>query len=158
MIYGMGVEDQLASNHDRYLVFKNMEQLEAYAVEIHLELVRDQKLAVYDFEYVTRFSDSSYQSRFNAAELMDCWNLFDDLDKFEISSRLLYIEYSNEIRYLHERLLFETDVFSDGDFMHQEWPIEDHNKLRKVMKPGLANYKNVIKFEEGLFWENSNSI
>ena len=153
MIYSMGDSDQLVSKGKRYLIFDSRDSLESYSSS-HLKLkIQSENTYFYKLDYIEKFvtsenmkewNSSENMKKWNSSEIYNCWNLFDDLEDFDLPSYREYFEYSNQSRNLHQKLLFEIDVFCKGDGVPQEWLPNESQRLKIIMRHGMTNIKYII--------------
>jgi len=144
MIYAMGDTDHIVSKNDKFLVFETLADLESHALQNSLSNFHEGYEAVYEMEYVKKFVTSPIKSAMNFSMLMDCWNLFDDLTEFESETGREFRVISSQARRIYEMLLFEADIFGDGDIKAQCWSPDILLELKAVMTLGLAHFDRII--------------
>lgn len=149
MIYSMGDEDFLAFDKQHYLVFNHIDELISYAQKQNIAIEHSEGITVYDFDHLRKFLSDDPKAPENPDELMECWNLFDDMNNFDSLAWRKFSALSQQNRVLHEKLLFGSKVF--GEHKAQKWDINELSSLRDILEIGFFHYKiatNILKNSE----------
>jgi len=122
----------------RSLIFSSLDQLDCYAKNESITIDKKEGVDEYDLDYVLEFSSDTFSSEKNSEDLLNCWNLFDDLGNFDLTTGRAYKVISEKNRDLHEKLLFGTKLF--GEQKMQVWDEIEIEKLKSVLKHGLLHF------------------
>lgn len=134
-IYCSGRKDYVFSRNGGFVVFSALNDLIRFSQENDLDPMHVDSLIFYDFDYIDLFSNGE-NILVRAEALMNAWNLMDDA----VESLGLDCEFksiSDENRHLHQKLLFETDVFGEGSGKKQCWDAEEISTIKNIMREGL---------------------
>lgn len=105
--------------------------------------LRKDNLAVYDFLYIDMFSEND--AILHPREMMDAWNLFDDICESLQISNGLFKKLSDNNRSLHQKLVFQSDVFSECTRPIHGWEANTFSTLKELMSEGLKLFYSVNK-------------
>ncbi len=149
LIYCSGDIDYVAAEEDGLVGFASLDSLVSFSKANGLTPLYTDQCDEYNLIEIGKFlSDSSVLYEMQE-ELMNFWNLLDDIGERNSDKWSEFSLLSESIRHLHQRLLFESDVLSTGDSKKYEWSDDEISTLQKLFDSGLNLFdKSIIEFNE----------
>ncbi|RDH41918.1 hypothetical protein [Zooshikella ganghwensis] len=147
LIYVSTSVDYILSKHSNHIAFTSFEKCKMFIVDNKLLPFHEDELGVFNFDVIDKFIKNNGKTDFSR-EVLDCWDLFDDIGENNTKYWADYWKKSEELRDLHEKLFFEIDVFNSGDIVKSCWDSSDLLLVKDLLEFGLMLFNQHLHIEE----------
>lgn len=147
MIYRSSNVDSILAEGVCHIVFRDLNMLLNYVTKNQISLVNRDSVIHYDFDYVVDFCQASNAILKKPRELMDCWNLLDDIGESSCDIWFFFNKMSKSVRGLHEKLLFSSDIYLEKNEVNIAFNEHDIKELKKLLTLGMKLFldNSIIK-------------